>query len=403
MTVPIVFCSHLRYRDVQQRPQRIAQLLAKEQLVVYVEEPWWPRGDERRFEKPPHLAVSFAGDLGGGEGEVGENLTVVTPVVPHQEVELPYVTPENEALARRLVAGYLSRAGVDRAIMWIYSPMMDGYYGGVVEELAVVHDKMDELAGFKGTPPVVVERERTLIERADVLFAGGRTMFESARARHSNCHRFDSGVDFEHFRAAALPETRAADDVRDLPHPVFGYIGVIDERVDFEALVGLAEAYPRGSVFMGGPVRKILPSELPRRPNLIFAHDLDVARGRDPLEAGSIPYAQLPRFIKGFDVCLIPFSGKTEATKNLSPTKTPEYAAGLKPIISGAVPDVVATWGDVVWVADSPAEYVGAAGAILERDHADRLARAQARAAEQTWDSIVAAMRKEIELVLREG
>ncbi len=396
MSAPIVFCSHLRYRDVQQRPQRIAQLLAQKRPVIYVEEPWWPRGDERRFEKPPHLAVAYADHLGSSG-----DLTVVTPVVPYQEVELPYVTPENEVLARRMVAEYLSRVGIDRAILWIYSPMMDGYYGRMVEELVVVHDKMDELTGFKGTPPILIERERNLIDRADVMFAGGRTMFESARARHANCHRFDSGVDFELFLTATLPETQVADDLRTLPHPIFGYIGVIDERVDFEALIALADAYPHGSVFMGGPVRKILPGNLPRRSNLIFAYDLDLARNRDPLEAGSIPYTQLPSYIKGFDVCLIPFSGKSEATKNLSPTKTPEYAAARKPIISGAVPDVVANWGDVIWVAESPEDYVGAAADILNGSHSDRLAQAQVRASQQTWSSIVSAMLEQIDHALK--
>ena len=84
MPTPIVFCCHLRYRDVQQRPQRIAQILAQRRPVLYVEEPWWPRGEERRFEKPPYLAVTYV-DQGGVPGD----LTVLSPSVPYQEVELP--------------------------------------------------------------------------------------------------------------------------------------------------------------------------------------------------------------------------------------------------------------------------------------------------------------------------
>ncbi|HSH31834.1 MAG TPA: hypothetical protein VK963_04185 [Candidatus Saccharimonadales bacterium] len=392
MPVPIVLCCHLRYLDVHQRPQRIAQLLAQQQPVIYVEEPWWPIGEERRFEKPPRLELSYAKQLG-----TTGNLTVVRPVVPQQEVDLPYVTPENEAASRQMVAEYLARIGVNRAILWAYSPMMDGYYGGMVDELVVIHDKMDELEGFIDTPPVLLERERSLIARADVMFTGGQRMFENARARHPNCHRFDSGVDFGHFSAASLPETPVADVLLSLPHPIFGYYGVIDERVDFAALTALADAYPKGTVFMGGPVRKIDPSRLPRSNNLVYYYDLDIARGRAPYPAGSLPYADLPRYLKGFDVALIPFSGQTEATRNLSPTKTPEYAAGMTPIISGAIPDLVAGWGDVAWVANNPGQYVQAAADILNGGHKERLRRAQERASRQGWHLIVAAMMEQVE------
>lgn len=394
MNTPILFCCHLRYRDVQQRPQRIAQILAQSQPVLYIEEPWWPRGDERRFEKPPHLAVTYA-----DRRRMSGDLTILTPVVPYQEVELPYVTPENEALSRALVAEYLKRIGVTEAVAWFYSPMMAGYYSGMVGEPVVVHDKMDELTAFQGAPPLLAERERDLIRRADVLFTGGRTMFENARNRHPNCHRFDSGVDFEHFFTATLPETTIPADLAGLPRPLFGYFGVIDERVDFKAIRALADAFPEATVFLGGPVRKIDPGQLPRDRNIVYAYDLDTARGLPPDEAGKIAYEELPRYLKGFDIALIPFSGQTEATRNLSPTKTPEYAAGLKPIISGAIPDVVSNWGDVVWIARTPEEYVRAAREIQENSPIERLLRGQQRARENAWTTIVAGMSAQIEAV----
>src|SRR4028118_2133812 len=185
MNLPILFCCHLRYRDVQQRPQRIAQILAQSRPVIYIEEPWWPGGDERRFEKPPHLAVTYADTR-----NIPGDLSVITPVVPYQEVDLPYVTPENEALSRGMVAEYLGRIGVTEAIAWFYSPMMAGYYGNLVSERVIVHDKMDELTAFQGAPPLLTKRERDLISRADVMFTGGQTMFENARSRHPHCHRF---------------------------------------------------------------------------------------------------------------------------------------------------------------------------------------------------------------------
>jgi UDP-galactopyranose mutase len=394
MSLPILFCCHLRYRDVQQRPQRIAQILAQSRPVIYIEEPWWPGGEERPFEKPPHLAVTYA-----DKRRIPGDLSVITPVIPYQEVDLPYVAPENEALSRGMVAEYLGRIGVTEAIAWFYSPMMAGYYSNLVSERVIVHDKMDELTAFQGAPPLLTERERDLISRADVMFTGGQTMFENARDRHPNCHRFDSGVDFEHFFAATLPETTIAADLASLPRPVFGYFGVIDERMDFEAIRALASAFLQATVFLGGPVRKIDPGQLPRGQNIVYAYDRDTARGVAPEEAGKIPYGDLPHYLKGFDVALIPFSGRTEATRNLSPTKTPEYAAGLKPILSGAIPDVVSNWGDVVWVARSPDEYVRAARQILDDSHQQRLLRGQQKARENAWTTIVAGMLAKIDAV----
>jgi hypothetical protein len=192
---------------------------------------------------------------GGTPGD----LSIVTPVVPYQEVDLPYVTPENEALSHAMVAEYLARTGVSEAIAWFYSPMMAGYYGGMVNERVIVHDKMDELTAFHGTPPILAERERELIGRADVMFTGGQTMFENARKRHSNCHRFDSGVDFEHFLRATLPETAIADDLAGLPRPIFGYFGVIDERMDFEAIMPWPPPFPKARFFWEGRSARLIP------------------------------------------------------------------------------------------------------------------------------------------------
>jgi glycosyltransferase involved in cell wall biosynthesis len=225
-----------------------------------------------------------------------------------------------------------------------------------------------------------------LMRQADVVFTGGRSMYENKRAYHSNIYRFDSGVDVEHFQKASLPETRVPDDADELPHPIIGYYGVIDERMDLEAIGLMAQREPSWQLLLIGPVTKIDAATLPQGPNIHYT--------------GQRSYEDLPGYLKAFDVCLIPFADN-EATRFLSPTKTLEYFAGLRPIVSSPVADVVEHYGDLVRIARSPEEFLSQVRAALTQDNRERLREGLERAREHTWDSIVAQMSDLVEQVLR--
>src|SRR5437016_11726407 len=139
-----------------------------------------------------------------------------------------------------------------------------------------------------------MERQRDLLREADLVLTGGRSLHLSKREHNRNTHRFDSGVDVEHFGKATLPETPVPQDARDLPKPVIGYYGVIDERMDYPAIAALAEANPEGTVLLVGPVTKVSDAELPRARNIVYT--------------GQRGYDQLPGYLKAFDVCLVPFA-----------------------------------------------------------------------------------------------
>lgn len=362
---PIVVHCHLRWDGVWQRPQQIMSRLARSRRIAFIEEPiFLPEGEA------PHLHVREA-----------NGITVVQPHVPAQEEHLPRVSPRNQEIVRGLVEPFIREGEWAGGVRWHYAPMAI-YMRDLTGDATVVYDCMDELSAFRGAPPELVDCERSLMAAADVMFTGGLSMWLNKKQHHGNCHRFDSGVDVNHFQQATQAETPVPEDARDLPRPVIGYYGVIDERMDYDAIRALSQAFPEGTVLLVGPVTKVDPAELPQAPNIRYT--------------GQRGYDQLPGYLKAFDVALVPFADN-EATRYLSPTKTLEYFAGLKPVVSSPVKDVVENYADIVRLARSPEEYVASVRAALTEDNSDRARRGLEKANEKTWDAIVADMSRLLE------
>ncbi|MFN3651796.1 MAG: glycosyltransferase [Armatimonadota bacterium] len=369
-TDPMVVHCHLRWDGVWQRPQQILSRMAARRRILFIEEPF------------PHLQP---GETPRVDVREQDGITIVQPWVPHQEEHLPQVSATNQQLIRDLVAPIIRDRGFGGGIRWHYAPMAI-YLADLSDSHTVVYDCMDELSAFRGAPPALVECERQLMGQADVMFTGGLSMWLNKRQHHGNCHRFDSGVDVSHFQQATQEETEIPEDVRNLPHPVIGYYGVIDERMDYDAIRALSEAFPEGSIVLVGPVTKVDPAELPKADNIHYV--------------GQRTYAQLPGYLKSFDVALVPFADN-EATRFLSPTKTLEYFAGLKPVVSSPVKDVVENYADIVRIARTPQEYVQAVRAALAEDNSDRARRGLEKAQEKTWDAIVSQMEEHLEEAVR--
>ncbi len=353
---PILLChSHLRWDWVYQRPQHLLTRLARHWTVLVEEEPLID-------DRPPGLDV-----LAVGEG--------VTVIRPHRPASVGFDLG-------RLVEDYAAAVRGDRPLVrWFYSPMFGLHGDRLGPGQTVVYDCMDELASFAGAPEGLVEAEGRLLARADVVFAGGRSLFEAKRGRNGNVHCFPSAVDAAHFAKALDPDLAVPADLAGLPRPVFGYCGVVDERFDYDLIARLAEAPGVGSVVLVGPTIKVDPAHLPRRANLHYL--------------GQRPYADLPAYLKGFDVCIMPWA-INEATRSISPTKTLEYMAAARPILSTAVRDVVRDHGDLVFVADGADAFLTLAGEVLGRFDRARAEAGRARADAQGWDATADAMRAEI-------
>jgi UDP-galactopyranose mutase len=257
-------------------------------------------------------------------------------------------------------------------VSWYYSPMPLGFTRHL-RPVATVYDCMDELSAFAGASPLLREREQELFRRADLVFTGGQSLYEAKRDQHARVYAFPSSIDAAHFgRArATLPEP---DDQAGIPRKRLGYFGVVDERMDLELLAGVADARPDWQLVMIGPVVKIDPASLPRRANIHWL--------------GGKAYRDLPAYIAGWDLAMMPFA-RNESTRFISPTKTPEYLAAGKPVVSTSIRDVVRPYGarNLVSIADTPAQFVAAVEAELRRDRAAWLAEVDAFLAGNSWDA----------------
>ena len=291
---------------------------------------------------------------------------------------------ERRRLLCEALAGPL-KGQFENSVQWFYDPMAVTAFAGKMDEQAVVYDCMDELSQFKFAPPELIQRERQLLALADVVFAGGRKMYESKSRFNSNCYFYGCGVDVDHFAKALSKDTPVPADIAHLEGPVLGYFGVVDERLDYDLIAKIADARPDWNVVMVGPTAKVDPEALPQRPNLHWMG------GRD--------YKDLPAYTKRFDVCLMPFA-LNEATEYINPTKALEYMATATPIVSTEVPDVVSNFGSVVKIAHSHDAFVWLCQASLEYPDRVNIERGIRMAKDNTWDAIVAKLEGHIDEAL---
>lgn len=353
----ILICfSHLRWDFVFQRPQHLMSRFARTMPVFFWEEP----------------VDSEEGEPGLELRERAPGITVVTPRLP------PHLAGEERKLMLCAMLDTLLAKHPGKLIRWYYTPMMLPF-SAHLQAACTVYDCMDELANFRFAPPELIPLERELFASADLVFTGGYSLYEAKRAQHPAVHPFPSSVDVAHFASAR--EGSDAPETSHIPHPRLGFYGVIDERMDLELIAAIADERPDWSLIMVGPVVKIDPADLPQRPNIHYP--------------GPKAYEDLPACVAGWDIALMPFA-INEATRFISPTKTPEYLAAGLPVVSTPIADVIRHYGDIegVLIADGAASFIAACERALElrragdgwREEADALLSAQ------SWDQVAARM-----------
>jgi UDP-galactopyranose mutase len=349
----LICFSHLRWDFVYQRPQHLLSRCAKERRVFFVEEPVFGDG-------PLRLDVSRRED----------NLHVVVPRLPEGLLSEVAVEAIQQALVERLIAEH----SIKDYVLWYYTPMALGWTRHL-QPHAVVYDCMDELSAFKFAPRALREREAELLRRADVVFTGGQSLYEAKRDKHPNIHAFPSSIDREHFAQARAVKEEPADQ-SSIPHPRIGFYGVVDERFDTRLLDEVAGARPDWHFVIIGPFAKIGEAEVPHRPNIHYL--------------GGKSYKELPKYLAGWDVAAL-FFARNDHTRYISPTKTPEYLAAGKPVVSTSIRDVVRPYGEMglVRIADNAADFIRAAAEIGMDEPAEDaawLARVDEHLAKNSWD-----------------
>ena len=357
----IIVFSHLRWNFVFQRPQHLLSRLAENYRILFFEEPEFHEEAAR-----PSLSMPLP------------NLTVCRPMTPVRE---PGFHDKQMLFLRKMVRDFAP--DYPDPIVWFYSPMALP----LLDELQphhVVYDCMDELRAFKNPPPQLVAREDALLERADIVFTGGPSLYSAKKDRNPNVHCFPSSVDVNHFRMAR--DRNIADPSHaDMSRPRLGFYGVIDERLDARLVGSLADMRPDWQIVLVGPVVKIDPATLPQRPNIFYM--------------GQQSYAALPHFLAAWDVCLMPFA-MNESTKFISPTKSLEYMAAELPIVSTPVKDVVDLHSDVVEIASNAKEFVAACERGLNmapEEKREKILGMRERLSRTSWAATAAKMQELIE------
>jgi len=311
-------------------------------------------------------------------------VTIATPELPAR------LDQRGTEAALRVLLDTVQANREGKLLLWYYTPLMLSF-SQHLEADCVVYDCMDELLNFKFAPPDLRARETQLLQTADLVFTGGYSLYEAKRDRHPSVHPFPSSVEREHFVKARVA-VGDPEDQRALPRPRLGFYGVIDERMDLNLLGRLADARPDWSIVIIGPVVKISETDLPRRPNLHYL--------------GAKAYAELPAYLAGWDVALMPFA-INEATRFISPTKTPEYLSAGKPVVSTAITDVIRHYGAMrgVRIADTEGAFIAACDGALALAQGDSgwLAEADEFLSNTSWDDTVARMRGLIEAQLLTG
>lgn len=347
----LICFSHLRWDFVYQRPQHLLSRFAKDHRVFVIEEP--------EFVDAAQPSVKTQ--------KKAENLFVLTPQLPIG------MSAENvEIVQRTLLDGIIEEQGIQDYVSWYYTPMMFAW-SDHLEPVATVYDCMDELSGFKNAPPELQVREKDLFSAANLVFTGGNSLYQAKRRQHKSVHPFPSSIDKEHFAQAHEIEVEMPDQ-KEIGSPRIGFIGVIDERMDIELLRAIADLRPQWNFVMIGPVVKIDPADLPAKENIYYL--------------GGKSYDELPAYIAGWDVAMMPFA-LNDSTKFISPTKTPEYLAAGKPVVSTPITDVVSPYGDekLVYIASTANEFITAIEMALEDDAAERHARVEQFLREMSWDN----------------
>jgi glycosyltransferase involved in cell wall biosynthesis len=350
---PNLICfSHLRWDFVFQRPQHLLTRFSKEINVFFIEEPNYVDSIEEDF-----LEVSRR----------EPNIVLVVPVLRRGRS-----FEEVEAVQAELIEQYIIENQLEDFIAWYYTPMALGFTSRL-KPIATVYDCMDELSAFAGAHPELLPREIKLLRQADLVFTGGYSLYEAKKNLHESVYAFPSSIEAEHF-GVARSIVNDPEDQKNIPSPRIGFFGVIDERMDIELVGSVARMRPDWHFIFLGPTAKINPDHLPKEANIHYL--------------GMKSYKELPSYLSGWDVAMLPFA-LNESTKFISPTKTPEYLAAGKPVVSSAVRDVVQSYGNkgLVNIFHNADSFVASVEkALKQRDDKEWLKKVDADLSTNSWD-----------------
>ena len=330
----------------------IAKRLSQNNRVVFVDTIGGRTPAPREFGKVWRRLKRIA----GGARRINDNLTIVSPfVVPI------YGSERARELNTALLVQQIRRSLPPDAcpILWIFLPAHVGMVGKFGEKLVIYHC-IDEHAANPNVPAAQVrEREARLLKIADLVFTSSRPLYDDKRAFNPHTFYLPNVADSEFFAQARDPSMPIPYDLKDFPHPMAGFIGNISAyKMDFDLLCAVAQKKPDWPFVLIGPIGRGDPST-------------DVAKLRAQANIvllGERSYAELPRYVKAFDACLIP-SNLNESNRGSLPMKFFEYLAAGKPVVATDLPTLT-EFRDFFYPVHNVDEFVAALDAAINEDAA---------------------------------
>jgi glycosyltransferase involved in cell wall biosynthesis len=302
--------------------------------------------------------------------ETDEGITVVSPA------SLPFFGRAARRVNRRLLGAQIKRLaesrGLTKPILWIAIPTAADMIGTLDESAVVYHvsDKYDANTMDHATDPALIRRlHEQAIDDADLIFYSGRKLFTEATRGRERSHLLEQGVDYDHWRRVS--ETEVAPEIAHIPRPRLGYFGAIEPwLVDQELIKRAGQERPSWQwIFIGNRSRGLEIEELP---NVHFLPP--------------VPYANLPSYAAGFDVCVLPWETEQSFTSYGSAIKVREYLATGKPVVISPLPEYE-PMRDVLRIARTRDDFIRLVEEALHESDGAAAATRQAAVASGTWDA----------------
>lgn len=319
----IICLSSMTWDSVWTRRQRFMNMLAEQ-------------GNKVLFVEPPISIVtllrfpegSFNPTLKPKIKKIKENLNVLTPplLLPFQAISR-LINRMNQLILGNLVSSCQRRLSFCQPILWMYSPAYADILGKVRARM-LVYDCVDEFSEYPGfNKHLILNLERKLVMEADIVFVTAKGLLSKRRRLSPNTFYLPNGVDVQHFSQAQNRDLKIPSEISKLLRPILGFVGGIYEWVDLDLIEYLAKQKHQYSIVILGPVGKRVNVS-----NLSMKYRNVYFLGRKKLK-------DLPAYIKGFDVCLIPFK-VNKLTSTVNPLKAYEYLAAGKPVVSVTMPEI---------------------------------------------------------------
>jgi glycosyltransferase involved in cell wall biosynthesis len=375
-----LYLGNARWKRMKQRAQHIAEGIARNNSVIYVNPISDPLFYPLRLTKEPrsemHVFPRFGWTM------ISNRLTTVDILgIPGNSIVNRLDDLQMEYFARRLIS-ILEEKGLNPDVLWLSHPRQVGAIHALGSKMLCCYDCMDDWSGI-GKPSVssrYSQRERHILSRADLVFATSKALFEKCSKIARRVVRVPNGADCAHF---APRKDQELAKIRKSSPPVIGFIGNFGSWIDLDLVVKIAVRKPNWILRFVGP--------------FVNNHDWQVLSRISNVElVGEVPFESLPDYVQYFDVCILPF--RTDGIgPSINPVKLYEYLATGKPVVSTNLEEV-SDFANVIRIADDTEAFINLIEEALADTDVFSFERRINAARANDWENRIVCIEHEVEL-----